>query len=103
MRGLPRRCYTLAFKQCAVEAASQQSIGRTARQFEIPEQTLRNWIESQRQHTLLAVACTVSAEQMDESRRAAVVARHVRLARLISPGARTGLQMTSISVSANAA
>ncbi len=97
MRGLPKRCYTLEFKQAAIDAATQQSMGRTARQFEIPEQTLRNWIKLQRQHTFLAAACNVSAEQMEAARRAASSARQVRLARLIAPRARAAAQMVSVS------
>jgi hypothetical protein len=97
MRGLPKRCYTLDFKQAAIDAATQQSLVRTARQFEIPEQTLRNWIKSQRQHTFVAAACKVSAEQMEAARRAAAGARQVRLARLIAPRARAAAQMASAS------
>lgn len=97
MRDLPKRCYTLEFKQAAINAANQQSIYRTARQFGIPEQTLSNWIKSQNRRTFLAAAYDVSTEQMEAARQAAAGARQERLASLISPRRRAGTQMASVS------
>ncbi|OWQ86277.1 hypothetical protein CDN99_20815 [Roseateles aquatilis] len=46
MRGLPRREYTLDFKQDAVRRAREHGPCATARALGLPEQTLRNWIRA---------------------------------------------------------
>ena len=83
MRGLPKRCYTLDFKQAAIDACTRQSIGRTARELGVPDQTLRNWIKSQRQQSFLAAACSVNSEQMELARLTAATARHIRYMRMV--------------------
>ena len=73
-----RAQYTLEFKQEAVRlVASGQSIAAAARQLNLAEQTLFNWIKAQREDRLRGIASsrTISAEQMEISRLRAELAQ----------------------------
>lgn len=74
MRGLPRRAYTLHFKHEAVQRAAQDGQYATARALGLPEQTLRNWIQAEREGRL-SQGPAVSLEQMELSRLNAEQAR----------------------------
>jgi len=71
MRKTTRAQYTLEFKQEAVRLVeSGQSMRAAARQLNVAEQSLFNWVKAQREGRLQGVAGsrTVSAEQMEISR-----------------------------------
>lgn len=73
-----RAQYTLEFKQEAVRLVeSGQSIAAAARQLNLAEQTLFNWIKAQREDKLRGIASsrTISAEQMEISRLRAELAQ----------------------------
>jgi transposase len=73
-----RARYTLEFKQEAVRMVeSGQSIASAARQLDIVEQTLFNWVKAQREGRLKGAASsrTINAEQMEISRLRAELAR----------------------------
>ena len=73
-----RAQYTLEFKQEAVRLVeSGQSIAAAARQLNLAEQTLFNWIKAQREDRLRGIASsrTISAEQMEISRLRAELAQ----------------------------
>ena len=73
-----RARYTLEFQQGAVRLVeSGQSIAAAARDVDIAEQTLFNWVKAQRQGRLSGIASsrTISAEQMEISRLRAELAR----------------------------
>ena len=71
MRKTTRAQYTLEFKQEAVRLVeSGQSMRAAARQLNVAEQSLFNWVKAQREGRLQGVAGsrTVSAEQREISR-----------------------------------
>ena len=73
-----RAQYTLEFKQEAVRLVeSGQSIAAAARQLNLAEQTLFNWVKAQREDRLKGIASsrTISAEQMEISRLRAELAQ----------------------------
>ena len=72
-----RARYTLVFKQEAVRLVEGgQSIAAAARSLGVVEQTLFNWVKSQREGKLKGVDTkAVSAEQMEISRLRAELAR----------------------------
>lgn len=81
MRGLPRRAYTLDFKQDAVRQALTQGLCATARELGLPEQTLRNWIRAGREGRLAAPAADavdVTPDHMEQTRAHAEAARQHR-------------------------
>lgn len=78
-----RAQYTLEFKQEAVRLVeSGQSLRAAARQLNVAEQSLFNWVKAQREGRLQGAAGsrTVSAEQMEISRLRAELAQ-VRMER----------------------
>jgi transposase len=78
MKKTARAQYTLEFKQEAVRLVeSGQSIAATARQLNLAEQTLFNWVKAQREDRLKGIASsrTISAEQMEISRLRAELAQ----------------------------
>ena len=78
MRKTARAQYTLEFKQEAVRLVeSGQSIRAAARQLNVAEQSLFNWVKAQREGRLAGAASsrTVSAEQMEISRLRAELAQ----------------------------
>ena len=73
-----RAQYTLEFKQEAVRLVeSGQSIAAAARQLNLAEQTLFNWVKAQREDRLKGITSsrTISAEQMEISRLRAELAQ----------------------------
>ena len=73
-----RAQYTLEFKQEAVRLVeSGQSIAAAARQLNLAEQTLFNWVKAQREDSLKGIASsrTISAEQREISRLRAELAQ----------------------------
>jgi transposase len=73
-----RAQYTLEFKQEAVRLVeSGQSIAAAARQLNVAEQSLFNWVKAQREGRLQGAvgSRTVSAEQMEISRLRAELAQ----------------------------
>jgi transposase len=78
MRKTARAQYTLEFKQEAVRLVeSGQSIAAAARQLNVAEQSLFNWVKAQRESRLKGAvgSRTVSAEQMEISRLRAELAQ----------------------------
>jgi transposase len=78
MKKTARAQYTLEFKQEAVRLVeSGQSIAAAARQLNLAEQTLFNWVKAQREDRLKGIASsrTISAEQMEISRLRAELAQ----------------------------
>jgi transposase len=78
MRKTARAQYTLEFKQEAVRLVeSGQSIAAAARQLNVAEQSLFNWVKAQREGRLKGAvgSRTVSAEQMEISRLRAELAQ----------------------------
>lgn len=67
MRWVPKRAYTLAFKQAAVQRAAEAGPLATARLLGLAEQTLHNWIRAQREGRL-EQAAPVTHQQMESSR-----------------------------------
>jgi len=75
---IPRKAYTLEFKQEAVRLVeSGQRVSEAARSLGIVEQTLSNWVKAHRAGTLKGAdsRSTVTAEQMEISRLRADLAR----------------------------
>ena len=78
MRKTARAQYTLEFKQEAVRLVeSGQSIRAAARQLNVAEQSLFNWVKAQREGRLAGAASsrTVRAAQMEISRLRAELAQ----------------------------
>ena len=76
-KAAPRARYTLEFKQEAVRLVEGgQSIAAVGRTLGVVEQTLHNWVKTQRQGKLSgADSKPVSAEQMEISRLRAELVR----------------------------
>ena len=78
MKKTARAQYTLEFKQEAVRLVeSGQSMRAAARQLNVAEQSLFNWVKAQREGRLQGAggSRTVSAEQMEISRLRAELAQ----------------------------
>jgi transposase len=84
MRWVPKREYTLEFKQQAVHRAAAKGVYATARALGLAEQTLRNWAKAERAGGLAsATGRCVTTEQMELSRLRAENARlRMRASRL---------------------
>ena len=75
---IPRKAYTLEFKQEAVRLVeSGQRVSEAARSLGVVEQTLSNWVKAHRAGKLKEVPgkAGVTAEQMEISRLRAELAR----------------------------
>jgi transposase len=78
MTRVPRKHYTLEFKQEAVRLVeSGQSLAAAARSLEVVEQTLSNWIKAHKAGKLTGASSRsqLSAEQMEIRRLRAELAR----------------------------
>ena len=89
MAWVPKRAYTLAFKQAAVQRAAAHGMAPTARLLGLAEQTLRNWIRAEREGRL-ARGDAVSPQRMEATRLRADNAKlGMRVLRLQQPGTRS--------------
>ena len=79
MMKIPKREYTGEFKALAVKRVKDgQSAGVVAKELELVEQTLRNWVKAADAGTLNAGSKQVRAEEMELSR---LRAENIRLKR----------------------
>lgn len=83
MKKIPKQEYTAEFKAQAVKRSQEVGVAAAARELNLVEQTLRNWVKGARAGTLKAAgAKPVTPEQMELARLRAENARlkmHVEL------------------------